>query len=155
MWTLLLGFALAAVEPAAHPGVADPIAFMRARYAEYRSGNVRVLALDTYASARLRGRLYAFDQAAGGQEVDSLDFWVGEEGEWSLTGLGLTLEPTLHSGRRTVTARFRNRGRPVVLHFRFVRERGAWYLDEVVRPGRRGWTLSGRLAMRPWGGERR
>lgn len=149
MWTLILGAALALAEPAGHAGVADPIAFMRARYAEYRSGNVRVLALDTYASARLRERLYAFDQAAGGQEVDSLDFWVGELGEWSLSGLGLALEPPRHSGRQTVTARFRNSGRPVVLHFRFVREGGAWYLDDVVRPGRRGWTLSGRLAMRP------
>lgn len=149
MWTLLLGFALAAIEPAGQPGVADPVAFMRARYGEYLSGNVRALALDTYASARLRARLYAFDEAAGGQEVDSLDFWVGELGQWSLTGLGLTLEPPRRPGRQTVTARFRNGGRSVVLHFRFVRERGAWYLDEVVRPGRCGWTLSGRLAMRP------
>jgi hypothetical protein len=157
MWKLLLGFALALApagtraEPAGHPGVADPVAFMRARYREYLSGDVRVLALDTYASARLRERLYAFDEAAGGQEVDSLDFWVGEEGEWALAGLGLTLAPARRPDRRTVTARFRNNGRPVVLHFQFVRERGAWYLDEVVRPGRRGrgWTLTGRLAMRP------
>ncbi|HEV7661552.1 MAG TPA: hypothetical protein VGO55_17065 [Allosphingosinicella sp.] len=149
MWTLILGAALALAEPATHPGVADPVAFMRARYSEYLSGNVRVLALDTYASERLRARLYAFDEAAGGQEVDSLDFWVGEPGDWSLAGLSLTLEPPRHPGRQTVTARFRNAGRPMVLHFRFVRERGAWYLDEVVRPGRRGWTLSGRLAMRP------
>lgn len=48
MWTLLLGFALAAIEPAGHPGVADPVAFMRARYGEYLSGDVRALALDTY-----------------------------------------------------------------------------------------------------------
>lgn len=157
MWKLILGAALAlapagaAGEPAGHPGVADPIAFMRARYAEYLSGNVRVLALDTYASDRLRTRLYAFDEAAGGQEVDSLDFWVGEPGDWSLAGLGLTLEPARHPDRRIVTARFRNRARLVVLHFHFVRERGAWYLDDVVRPGARGrgWTLSGRLAMRP------
>jgi hypothetical protein len=53
-------------------------------------------ALDTYASVRL----YAFDQAAGGQEVDSLDFWVGEEGEWSLAGLGLTLEPARRRAAR-------------------------------------------------------
>ena len=99
LWKPILGAALAlapagaAAEPAGHAGVADPIAFMRARYAEYLSGNVRVLALDTYASARLRAHLHAFDEAAGGQEVDSLDFWVGEPGDWSLTGLGLTLEP--------------------------------------------------------------
>jgi len=149
LWTLILGAALALAEPAGHAGVADPIAFMRARYAEYLSGNVLVLALDTYASERLRARLYAFDEAAGGQEVDSLDFWVREPGDWSLAGLGLTLEPARRPDRQTVTARFRNRGRPIVLHFRFARERGAWYLDEVVRPGARGWTLSGRLAMRP------
>ena len=152
MWKLILAAALAlapAGAAAESAGVADPVAFMRARYGEYLSGNVRVLALDTYASARLRARLYAFDEAAGGQEVDSLDFWVGEEGEWSLAGLGLTLEPARRPDRRTVTARFRNEGRPIVLHFRFVREGGAWYLDEVVRPGARGWTLSGRLAMRP------
>ena len=151
MWKLLLGFALALAPPesAGQAGVADPVAFMRARYAEYLSGDVRALALDTYASARLRALLYAFDEAAGGEEVDSLDFWVGEPGDWSLTGLGLTLAPARRPDRRIVTARFSNRGRPVILHFRFVRERGAWYLDEVVRPGRRGWTLSGRLAMRP------
>lgn len=155
MWKLVLALALAAAgtaaEPPVHPGVADPIAFMRDRYAEYLSGNVRVLALDSYASERLRAHLYAYDEAAGGQEVDELDFWVGEPGQWSLRGLGLTLEPARRPDRQTVTARFRNRGRPVVLHFRFVRERGAWYLDEVVRPGRRGrgWTLSGRLALRP------
>lgn len=157
MWKLVLGFALvladanAAAEPPAHPGVADPIAFMRARYAEYLSGSVRGLALDSYASERLRAHLHAYDEAAGGQEVDELDFWVGELGSWSLSGLGLTLEPARRADRQTVTARFRNRGRPVVLHFRFVRERGAWYLDEVVRPGARGrgWTLTQRLAMRP------
>lgn len=157
MWRLILGAALAlvpagaAAEPAGHPGVADPVAFIRARYAEYLSGNVRVLALDTYASERLRALLYAFDEAAGGQEVDGMDFWVGELGEWSLAGLGLTLEPARRRDRQIVTARFRNRGRPIVLHFQFVRERGTWYLDEVVRPGARGrgWTLSGRLAMRP------
>jgi hypothetical protein len=151
LWKLILGAALALAEPAGHAGVADPIAFMRARYAEYLSGNVRVLALDTYASARLRALLYAFDEAAGGQEVDGMDFWVGETGDWSLAGLGLTLEPDRRPDRRIVTARFRNRGRRVVLHFQFVREGGAWYLDEVVRPGARGrgWTLSGRLAMRP------
>jgi hypothetical protein len=157
LWKLISGAALAlapaaaAAEPAGHAGVADPVAFIRARYAEYLSGDVRGVALDTYASKRLRALLYAFDEAAGGQEVDSLDFWVGEPGNWSLAGLGLTLEPARRPDRRIVTARFRNRARPVVLHFQFVRERGAWYLDEVVRPGMRGrgWTLSGRLAMRP------
>ena len=85
---------------------------MRARYAEYLSGNVRVLALDTYASARLRARLYAFDEAAGGQEVDSLDFWVGELGEWSLTRPRPHPRAARRPDRQTVTARFRNRGPP-------------------------------------------
>ena len=154
MWRSIPGLALAlvaagaAAEPSPHPGVADPIAFMAARYADYRGGNPRVLAIDDYASARLRGHLYAFDQAAGGQEVDSLDFWIdGTDGV--LTGLGLTLEPQRRADRQTIIARFRNRDRPVTLRFHFIREGGSWYLDEAVKPGRRGWTLTGRLAMRP------
>lgn len=151
MWKLILGAALAAAQaaPPAYPGVADPIAFLRGRYAEYeRGGPLTSLALDTYASDRLRARLHAFDEAAGGQEVDSLDWWV-DGMDWALGRVALAREAAPDASRQTLVARFRNHGRPVRLRFAFVRERGAWYLDEVVRPGRGGWTLTGRLAMRP------
>ena len=151
MWKLILAVALAAVQaqPPAHPGVADPIAFMRARYAEYEGGGeVRTVALDTYASARLRARLYAFDQAAGGEELDSLDPWVDAIG-WRIGPVALTPGPSRDRNRRIVVARFGNHGRPVRLRFHGLRARGAWYLDEIVKAGPDGWTLTGRLARRP------
>ena len=152
MWRLFLGLALAlaaaAAEPPAHPGVPDPAAFLRNRYAEYRSGETSALALDTYASERLRAHLHAHDAAAGGEEMDSLDWWV-DGIDRLIAEVRLTRRPDAGPGRQAITARFRNAGRPVGLIFHFVREHGAWYLDEVVKPGPRGWTLTGRLAMRP------
>jgi len=151
VWKIILAWAVAAVaaQAPAHPGVADPIAFMRSRYAEYQGGGeVRTVALESYASARLRDRLYAFDQAAGGEELDSLDPWVDGVG-WRIGRVALTPGPSAGRGRRTVVARFRNHGRPVRLFFHWARARGAWYLDEIVKAGPRGWTLTGRLARRP------
>ncbi|HYD14116.1 MAG TPA: hypothetical protein VEC11_14815 [Allosphingosinicella sp.] len=151
MWTpiLALAVALGRAEPPAYPGVADPMAFVAARYGEYQHGN-RTIALDSYASTRLRRLLHAFDEAAGGEELDGADFWI-DGVDWRLAGLDLALEPRRRPDRQTVTARFRNLSRPVLLRFHFVREGGRWFLDEVVRPGRRGWTLTGRLARRPRG----
>lgn len=149
MWAMLLGLALAAAEPAPYPGVADPMAFMRARYAEYETGHeVSTLATDSYASERLRRHLYAYDEAAGGQELDSLDVWTGSV-DWRIGRVTLTALRSRSAARQTIVASFRNRGRPVRLIFRWVREQGAWRLDEIVRPGRRGWTFTQRLAMRP------
>jgi hypothetical protein len=152
MWKAFLGLVLAfaAAAAEAHPGTPDPLAFMRARYAEYGSGGqVSTLATDTYASARLLPHLYAFDEAAGGQELDELEPWTDSIG-WRIDGrVRLIPLRTRHAGRRTILASFVNRGRLVRLTFRWVRENGAWYLDEIVRPGRRGWTLTQRLARRP------
>jgi hypothetical protein len=149
MFAALAGLVQEPAEPVPYPGIADPVAFMSARYGEYRRGVRPSLPADTYASARLRRHFYAADEAAGGEEVDSLDFWIDDPDEWVLSGLGLTLEPARTVDRQTVTARFRNEGRGVLLRFHFVREDGRWWLDEVVKPGRRGWTLTQRLAIRP------
>jgi hypothetical protein len=139
----------ARAERPAYPGVADPIAFMRDRYAQYeRGGAVPALALDGYASTNLRLRLYAFDAAAGGEELDSLDPWV-DGVDWRIGPVALARLPGHRPGRQIIAARFRNHGWPVLLRFFWVRERGAWYLDEIVRPGRGAWTLTGRLAARP------
>lgn len=149
MWALLMGLALAAAEPEPYPGVADPMAFMRARYAEYETGReVRTLATDSYASERLRGHLYAYDEAAGGQELDSLDVWT-DSVDWRIGRVTLTPFRSRHPAWRTILASFDNRGRPVRLLFRWVHEGGAWRLDEIVRLGRPGWTFTQRLAIRP------
>lgn len=130
-------------------GIADPLAFVRARYAEYESGAIASVPLDTVASDRLRGLLHAHDEAAGGEEVGRIDFWV-DGADWRITEVALTQSSARLPGRRSVTARFRNHGRPVTLHFHFVRERGAWRLDEVANHARRGgWTLTGLLRERP------
>jgi len=154
MWTMFTALAMLLQAPAApnpFPGVGDPVSFMTARYGEYRRGIRPALPADTYASARLRRHFYAADEAAGGEEVDSLDVWIDDRDDWSLSGLGLTLEPARSPDRLIVTARFRNHGRPVLLRFHFVREDGRWYMDEVVKPGRGGWMLTQRLSIRPRG----
>ena len=62
---------------------------------------------------------------------------------------GAPVEPRLTESRdgpdrRTVTARFSNGGTPVVNRFRFIRQDGRWYLDDVVNGGggAEGWVLS-------------
>ena len=145
----LAGLAVAAAEPDQHPGVADPYAFIAGRYALDARGEGAIPALDPIASHRLRAQLYAHDEAAGGEELINRDWWVeGREGEESrISGLSLAEEPARGPGRRTIAARFRNHGRPARLRFAFVREDGAWRLDEVISDD--GWTLTGLLAERP------
>ena len=106
MWASIAALAasLGAGEPEPYPGLADPIAFMAARYGEYRRGHRPALATDGYASERLRRHLYAFDEAAGGQELDSLDFWIDDRDDWALSGLGLTLERRCGGAKRGRTS---------------------------------------------------
>ena len=149
MWTLILGLAMATTEPNPHPGVADPAAFLRARYALYARGEGVIPELAPIVSDRLRAQLDAHDQAAGGRQLINHDWWVeGREGEESrIGGLALAEEAPRDPGRRTIEARFRNHERRARLRFGFVREDGAWRLDEVISDG--GWTLTGLLAERP------
>ena len=149
---LLAGLALAAAEPDPHPGVADPLAFLAGRYALYPRGEGAIPALDPIASGRLRGHLDAHDRAAGGEELIDHDWWVGgRPGEEPRIGrVAFAEEPARDRNGRTIAARFRNHGRPALLRFRFLRERGAWRLDEVAgESGARRWTLTGLLASRP------
>ncbi|HKR23725.1 MAG TPA: hypothetical protein VJS15_00565 [Allosphingosinicella sp.] len=154
MWTLILGLLLAGAavqeEPEPYPGVADPLAFVRGGYDSPRA----LSGLDTYASTRLRAELHAHDEAAGGEDLGILNWWV-DGGEERVTGLDVRRLPGTGPDRQTLLARFRNHGRPVALRFSFVREGAAWYLDEVVNlAGRRSWTLTSLLRLRPAGGAR-
>lgn len=155
MWTLLFGLLLAGAsvqeeEPEPYPGVADPLAFVRGGYAIPRV----MEGLDTYASARLRAELHAQDEAAGGEDLSILNWWV-DGSEERVTGLDVRRLPGTPPDRQTIEARFRNFGRPVALRFSFVREGAAWYLDEVVNlAGRRSWTLTSLLRLRPAGAAR-
>lgn len=142
---VLAAFALAAFAQDSR-GVEDPRAFVQQRYSEYLRGSPRSLHLDDYASARLTALAYAADEAEGGEERLNFDWWV-DGNDWRITGLSLRLERSRDPARRTIVARFRNFARPVRLRFRFVRERGGWYLDEVASAS--GWTLSALLSQRP------
>jgi uncharacterized protein DUF3828 len=155
VWTwifglLLAGAAVQAEEPEPYPGVADPLAFVRGGYAVPRV----MEGLDTYASTRLRAELHAHDEAAGGEEIGILNWWV-DGSEERVTGLDVRRASGSGPDRQAIVARFRNYGRPVALRFSFVREGAAWYLDEVVNlAGRRSWTLTSLLRLRPAGGAR-
>ncbi len=155
MWTLILGLLLAGAavqeeEPEPYPGVADPIAFVRRAYAIPRV----MPDLDTYASTRLRAELHAHDEAAGGEDLSILNWWV-DGSEERVTGLDVRRATGSGADRQTILARFRNFGRPVALRFSFVREGASWYLDEVVNlAGARSWTLTSLLRLRPAGGAR-
>lgn len=151
MAKLVVALMLAALAvPAAAQGVADPLAFVQGRYAQYQSGDPPVLALDTYASARLRAKLYAHDEAAGGEEVGDLDFWVDGRA-WPVADLSVTREPGGRAGQRTILARFTLASRRASVRFFFVREGEAWALDEAADAARGRWTLSCLLAQRPGG----
>jgi hypothetical protein len=146
---LLAGLALAA-----HPGVADPRAFIAERYALYAHGEGAIPALDPIVSSRLRVHLNAHDQAEGGEELIDRDWWVnGRAGEEPLLGrVDVTEEPGRDPDRRVIATRFRNHGRAALLRFHFRHEQAAWRLDEVVgEAGGRRWTLTGLLAARPNG----
>ena len=160
MWLPVFALAMLAVagQPDDIPGPdrSDPMAFVAGEYRLYRAGARPRTEFHSYASRRLRALADELDAAMGGEELgDTLDVWVDDRDEWSLSGLGLTLGPVRAAGRRTITARFRNEGRPVRLLFHFVHEDGGWYLDDIVKPGRGGWSLSQRLSIRPRGWGRR
>jgi hypothetical protein len=151
MWTpiLALAAALGWAEPSPSPGVGDPIAFVGAGYAAYERGE-RFLLPDGMASRRLVAEQDAHGEAEGGQEVGSLDAWI-DGTEWQLSGLEIRRRPGRDPARQAIAASFRNYGRPVSLRFLFVRENGAWYLDEILNEvGGRSWTLTSLLRLRPF-----
>ncbi|HTU11764.1 MAG TPA: hypothetical protein VMG08_12805 [Allosphingosinicella sp.] len=126
------------------------MAFVAGEYRLYRAGTRPRTEFHSYASRRLRALSDGLDAAMGGEELgDNLDVWVDDHDQWSLSALSLALEPVRAAGRRTITVRFLNEGRPVRLRFHFVHEDGGWYLDDIVKPGRGGWTLARRLSIRP------
>lgn len=155
MWTLIFGLLLAGSAaqeegPGPYPGVPDPLVFVRESYAIPRV----MPGLDHYASERLRAEVHAQDEAAGGEDLSILNWWV-DGSEERVTGLEVSRAPGARPDRQTIISKFRNFGRPVALRFSFVREGSAWYLDEVVNlAGRRSWTLTSLLRLRPAGGAR-
>jgi hypothetical protein len=82
--------------------------------------------------------------------VGSLDAWI-DGAEWALSRLEIRRHRGRDPARQAIAARFRNYGRPVSLRFLFVRENGAWYLDEILNEaGGRSWTLTSLLRLRPF-----
>ncbi|HWT11969.1 MAG TPA: hypothetical protein VN231_04385 [Allosphingosinicella sp.] len=147
--------------PAASPaaasgrGVEDPRAFVQSTYDAYRRGGTDTppeWPVHAY-SDRLKALFDAYDAWARQHDdlVGSLDFdwWVNAQ-DWELRGVELSQEEE-GPDRRTIVARFDNAGRTDINRFRFVREGGRWYLDDVVNGHRdeEGWVLSELLRERP------
>jgi hypothetical protein len=151
MWMpfVALAAALGGTSPDRLVGLADPMAFVAERYRIYQRGERGHGSLGDYASPRLLGHLDDFNAAMGGEELDSLDVWIDDRDDWRLTRLELSLAPSRDPDRQMIVARFLNESRPVRLHFHFVRTVEGWALDELVKPGPGGWTLTQRLASRP------
>ena len=139
-----------AVQPAR--GVADPRAFVQSGFDAYRSGNAPEWPAYAY-SDRLRGLFEAFDAWTAQHDdlVGALDFdwWINAQ-DWELRSVELFEEPE-GPERITILARFDNAGRIDLNRFKFVRQDGRWYLDDVVNGHRdeESWTLSQLLQERP------
>ena len=161
MFAALLAAAAPHSAPAAPPasaaeaqarGVEDPRAFVQAQFDAYRTEVAPEWPEHAY-SERLRGLFAAYDAWARQHDdlVGSLDFdwWINAQ-DWELRGVELHEEPE-GPDRMTILARFDNAGRIDLNRFRFVRESGRWYLDDVVNGHRdeEGWTLSQLLQERP------
>ncbi len=143
--------------PATGTDIADPLAFVRKIYAGYApgAGDPPPLIADASLSPRLRA-LFAKDRA-GADGVGNLDFdyWVAGQ-DYDLSPVVLAVEPGTAEGRRTIIARFRNMGAPIVNRFDFVRAGDRWLLDDVrnqAMPASEssGWILSTILAGPPGG----
>ena len=136
-----------AAETPAVRGVEDPRALVADTYEAYRLSPDRPVPSPSFAySDRLRALFDAYDawQAAHQDLVGSLNFdWWMNAQDWAPVEPSLT-ESRDGPDRRTVTARFSNYGTSVVNHFRFIRQHGRWYLDDVVNGdgGADGWVLS-------------
>ena len=146
----------ATVSSEAPRGVDDPRGFVSARYDAYlRGGGEEVMHDPVFAySDRLRDLFEAYEAWAAKHEdlVGSLDFdwWVNAQ-DWALADVQVT-ELGERAGRRIVSARFTNDGRPDEVRFHFVRQGSRWFLDDAVEgtgTGDGGWTLSTLLQERP------
>ena len=128
-------------------GVEDPRTLIAQTYEAYRLSPDRPVPPPSFAySDRLRALFDAYDAWATKHDdlIGSLDFdWWMNAQDWEPVQPSLT-ESGDGPDRRTVTARFSIYGRPVVNHFRFIRQGGRWYLDDVVNGdgGEEGWVLS-------------
>lgn len=146
--------AMAAPAAAQQPGVDDPRGFVAATYASYaRAANAGPQEPTFAYSARLRALAAGYARVwEGGDLVGPLDFdlWTNAQ-EWEISVPALDVADE-GPDRRTITARFSNYGRESVNRFRFVRDGGRWYLDDIVNGsggGDDGWTFSAMLAERP------
>ena len=120
-------------------GVRNPVAFVRARFAQYERGEP-IDDWPEYAfSSRLRALFERLSVAEGGEERLGFDWWIDGQ-DWEVTKVRLTPAGP-GRGRINVHARWRNFGSEQNGTFLFVREGGRWYLDDVVSHTS-GWTLS-------------
>jgi hypothetical protein len=97
---------------------------------------------DIYTS-RLAG-LMALDKHEAGDEVGRLDFdiWTGAQ-DWELSGVRISTQAVEGAkNREIVVAKFKNGGKPYVIHYYFERAGGAWKLDDVREVSPEPWTLS-------------
>ena len=134
-------------------GVADPRAFVGARYEAYRRHPEAPPEDPAFAySDRLRALFDAYQAWTARHEdlIGSLDFdWWTNAQDWRIDGVTLD-EQESGPNRRTVVARFRNWDQPAEVRFAFVRQQGRWYIDDASSgEGADGWTLSALLGERP------
>lgn len=140
---LALPTGAAAMEaPARSGGVADPVAFVRERFAVYATGQVPQDRTDGLWSARMRSLLDRLDEAEGGEQRINFDTWVNAQ-DFAISDVLVVLERDGRD-RRIVLARWRNFGRADSSRFHFVRRHGRWFLDDIVSRTS-GWTLSALL----------
>jgi hypothetical protein len=124
---------------AAVSGVRDPVAFVRARFAQYERGEAPTSFPDHVFSARLQALFDALSNVEGGEERIDFDWWVDGQ-DFQIDQV--RLKPAwLGRNRFNVHARWRNFGSDQNGTFLFVREGGRWHLDDVVSHTT-GWTLS-------------
>lgn len=124
---------------ASERGVRSPVAFVRARFAQYERGEAPASWPEYAYSPRLAGLFAALDAAEGGEERIGFDWWIDGQ-DWQVDQV--RLRPAWPGpGRMNVHARWRNFGSEQNGTFLFVRENGRWLLDDVVSHTS-GWTLS-------------
>lgn len=94
-------------------------------------------------SARLRPLLEKDYERAESDGIGLLDFDIFVDGQdFDLSDVKIG-KATVSGDRATVEARFRNFGEPRRVVYSFVREDGAWKIDEVSSPdGEYPWALS-------------
>jgi uncharacterized protein DUF3828 len=119
----------------------DPLTFIKAIYATYKTDNDNP-GLENIYSTRLQALVDKDEKETPEGEVGRIDWDVFINGQdWKLSGLKISLV-SKNADRAQVRAIFKNFDKANDMLFDLVRENGAWRIDDIQATLKPRWTMS-------------